>query len=264
MNELLYNLSEGGRMNGSLAVKTRDLSKHYDGLKAVDNLNLEIQEGISYGLVGPNGAGKTTTIKMLTGSIEPTSGTAEVLGETLGSKHLARKIGYMPQEFALYEGLTVDENLDLFGGLFDLEQERLKDRKREVLEFVGLEERRDSLVNNLSGGMKKRLSLATALFQEPQILFLDEPTVGVDPELKASFWENFKRLEEEGKTIVITTHYLAEASRCSRVGMMYEGDLIEEGTPRKSWRRRALQIWRMPFSRSLGGFREERERTILR
>ncbi len=215
------------------AIQTENLSKHYGELKAVDEVNLSISKGCIYGLIGPNGAGKTTLIKMFTGSLEPTKGSAKILNGRPGSAEVSSLIGYMPQRVALYGGLTIEENLDQFGGLYGLKDEELSEQKEKVLDFVGLKHRRKTILSELSGGMKKRVSLAISILHEPQLLLLDEPTVGVDPELKVEFWKNFKKLVQKGNTIVITTHYLAEAERCDQIGMLYEGDLILEDTPER-------------------------------
>ncbi|UCC93140.1 MAG: ABC transporter ATP-binding protein [Thermoplasmata archaeon] len=213
------------------AIEITGLTKRFGDLTAVDRLDLTIEEGEVYGLLGPNGAGKTTVIRILVGLAKPTEGRMTVMGRAVGDKDLARHIGYMPQELALYEALTVEENLDLFGGLFGLDVEGLDRRKAEVLDFVALSDRRYDLVQTLSGGMRHRVSLALTLLHEPDILFLDEPTVGVDPELRASFWDNFGRLKESGKTVVITTHYMDEAKHCDRIGLMHRGGLVAEGQP---------------------------------
>jgi ABC-2 type transport system ATP-binding protein len=213
------------------AIEIVDLTKRFGDLVAVDRFDLTIEEGEVYGLLGPNGAGKTTVIRVLVGLAKPTRGQIRVMGRPVGDRDLARRIGYMPQELALYEALTVEENLDLFGGLFGMRNDVLEDRKVFVLRFVALEERRGDLVHTLSGGMRHRVSLAISLLHEPDILFLDEPTVGVDPELRASFWDNFGRLKETGKTVVITTHYMDEAKHCDRIGLMHRGGLIAEGRP---------------------------------
>jgi len=215
----------------SFYVETRNLTKKYRNLVAVDRLNLRIKKGEIYGLVGPNGAGKTTTIKILCGILRATSGEAYILGRRLPDKRVMERIGYMPQETALYRGLTVKQNIEFFGSLYGLEREMLREKVEVLLKFVELEERGDEKVMNLSGGMMRRVSLVCSLVHEPDILFLDEPTVGVDPELRASFWGYFNRLRERGKTILITTHYMDEATRCHRVGFMREGRLIAEDTP---------------------------------
>ena len=220
----------GDRVN---TIETKGLTKRFGDLVAVDSLDIAIQPGEVYGLLGPNGAGKTTVIRILVGLTRPTEGEARVMGKKAGDKALAARMGYMPQELAVYDGLTVDDNLDLFGRLFGLRNEKLERRKVEVLRFVALEERRHDIVLNLSGGMRHRVSLAMALLHEPDVIFLDEPTVGVDPELRASFWENFGKLKRSGKTVIITTHYMDEARHCDRVGLMHRGKLVAEGSPKE-------------------------------
>jgi ABC-2 type transport system ATP-binding protein len=213
------------------AIEITGLTKRFGDLTAVDALDLTIQQGEVYGLLGPNGAGKTTVIRVLVGLAAPTEGQMKVMGRPVGDRELAQHIGYMPQELALYEALTVEENLDLYGRLFGLSDRDLETRQVEVLDFVALAERRSDLVHTLSGGMRHRVSLALSLLHEPDILFLDEPTVGVDPELRASFWSNFGRLKASGKTVVITTHYMDEAKHCDRIGLMHRGRLVAEGEP---------------------------------
>jgi ABC-2 type transport system ATP-binding protein len=213
------------------SIVVKGLTKRFGDLTAVDRLDIQVKTGEVYGLLGPNGAGKTTVIRMLVGLATPTEGEAKVMDRTAGFKDLAHRIGYMPQELALYDTLTVDENLDLFGGLFGMSNKDLQARKDHVLGFVALEARREDLIHTLSGGMRHRVSLAVALLHAPDILFLDEPTVGVDPELRASFWENFGRLKKSGKTVIITTHYMDEARNCDRIGLMHKGKLIAEGPP---------------------------------
>ncbi len=212
-------------------IRITGLTKRFGDLVAVDSLDITIEKGTVYGLLGPNGAGKTTVIRILVGLARPTEGSVTVMDKAAGDVDLAQRIGYMPQELAIYEALTVDENLDLYGRLFGMGNQKLEDRKAEVLRFVALGERRGDLVHTLSGGMRHRVSLAVSLLHEPDILFLDEPTVGVDPELRASFWENFGRLKESGKTVIITTHYMDEAKHCDRIGLMHRGRLVAEGKP---------------------------------
>lgn len=213
------------------AIRTSKLAKSFGSFRAIDGLDLEVRAGEVYGLLGPNGAGKTTAIKVLTGLLARSGGDAEVLGVTVPSKDNAANIGYMPQDTSLYLGLTVHQNLEFFGKLYGMDRQRILDREAVLLKFIDLERWRDSLVSTLSGGMKHRVSLACALMHEPKVLFLDEPTVGVDPELRVSFWEYFGKLKQNGITILITTHYMDEASHCDRVGFMRSGKLIAEGVP---------------------------------
>lgn len=217
--------------NGEYVVRTEDLRKEYGDIVAVRELELKVPSGCIYGLIGPNGSGKTTAIKVLMGLVKATSGKAEVLGRNVPIKGKDGRVSYMPQELALYTDLTVHENLQLFAELNGLEPSDLGKREREVLEVVGLWERKDDLVGQLSGGMQHRASLACAMINRPALMFLDEPTVGVDPELRAGFWEHFRALKAEGMTVVLTTHYMDEASRCDLVGMMHKGQLIAEGRP---------------------------------
>lgn len=209
------------------------MCKKFGNIVAIDNLDLMIPKGTIYGLIGPNGSGKTTTIKVLVGLLLPTSGTAEVLGEAVPMCLNLAKVSYMPQETAVYTDLTVGENLRLFANLYSLDKDLAERRIKDLLEMVELADRKDSVVSELSGGMKHRVSLASSLVNDPDLVFLDEPTVGVDPELRAGFWDHFERLKDSGKTIVMTTHYMDEAGRCDRVGMMRSGKLIAEGSPKE-------------------------------
>jgi ABC-2 type transport system ATP-binding protein len=218
-------------MDGTLVIETHELTKAYEDLVAVSAVDLRIRKGTIYGLIGPNGSGKTTTIKLLVGLLRPTKGTARVLDEDVPLRAGRPRIGYMPQDTAVYPDLTVHENLEFFGGLYSLEKKALGRREAELLKMIDLEGRRDSLVSKLSGGMKHRVSLACALIHDPDIVFLDEPTVGVDPELRAGFWEFFRTLKAAGKTVVLTTHYMDEAVKCEMIGMMRAGRLIAEGAP---------------------------------
>lgn len=215
------------------AILTDYLTKKFGDFTAVNNLNLMVEKGEIYGLLGPNGAGKTTLIKMLCSISSPTSGGARVLGEEIPDGNIASKIGYMPQETGIYLGLTVDQNMKFYGQIFNLESEKLEKRIVELLKFVDLEDWRYEMVENLSGGMKHRVSLACTLIHEPDLLFLDEPTVGVDPELRVSFWNYFGQLRDNGVTILITTHYMDEARRCDRIAFMQKGRLIAEDAPLK-------------------------------
>lgn len=215
------------------AISTHQLAKKFDDLVAVSDLNLKINRGVLYGLIGPNGSGKTTTIRMLVGILKATSGSAMVLGEKVPIAKNIAKIGYMPQETGIYSDLSAHENLELFSELYTMDKRIFDRREKELLEMIDLEERKDSLVSQLSGGMKHRVSLACALIHDPELVFLDEPTVGIDPELRAGFWKYFIGLKSKGKTIILTTHYMDEAQRCDIVGMMRAGELIAEGSPKK-------------------------------
>jgi ABC-2 type transport system ATP-binding protein len=197
-------------------VETTGLGKRYGKFNAVDHLDLRVKKGEIYGLLGPNGAGKTTTIKMLCGLLKISSGEAHVTGKHVPDKRIASDIGYMPQETALYPGLTVHQNIKFFGEIFGLSKREIEDREQRLLEFINLADWRDELVGNLSGGMKHRVSLACALVHEPPLLLLDEPTVN--------------EIKSRNRTIVITTHYMDEAGRCDRIGFMRNGNLIAEGT----------------------------------
>jgi ABC-2 type transport system ATP-binding protein len=213
------------------AILTNHLTKKFKDFTAVNNLDLKVKRGEIYGLLGPNGAGKTTIIKMLTSISNPTSGDAWVMGKKIPEDHIASKIGYMPQETGVYLGLTVDQNLKFYGRVFNLEKEEMEKREDELLKFVDLADWKHEMAENLSGGMKHRVSLACTLIHQPELLFLDEPTVGVDPELRVSFWNYFNQLRERGATILITTHYMDEARHCDRIGFMQRGHLIAEDTP---------------------------------
>ena len=183
------------------------------------------------GLLGPNGAGKTTLIRILLGLTRPSSGVAEVFGVRVPAPQVLLEVGYMPQNLAIYADLRVRQNLRLFGRLYGMATERIEERTRVVLDMVHLSERRNDRVSELSGGMQRRVSLAAALLTDPRLLLLDEPTVGVDPELRAEFWEHFAAFAAAGKTIVMTTHYMEEAAACDRVAMLHDGELLEYAAP---------------------------------
>jgi ABC-2 type transport system ATP-binding protein len=218
-------------MTNNLAVEVRNVSKRFGKIIALDSLFLNVGVGQIYGLVGPNGAGKTTLVKILCGLLASDKGEAFILGDKIPNRWISPVLGYMPQELSLYENMTVHQNLRFFGELYGLNPHELDSQERKVLEIVDLLNRRNSLVNKLSGGLKRRASLACTLIHEPKIVFLDEPTVGVDPELRISFWEHFRRLQSNGITFFLTTHYMDEAKRCDQVGFMHKGKLIANGTP---------------------------------
>ncbi len=233
--------AQGLEEQPELAVEARNLTKRFGKFVAVDHINLEIRRGENFGLLGPNGAGKTTTIRMITGVIKPSEGYVKVFGIDVARerKKVLKYIGYMPQKFSLYEDLTVEENIRLYGRLQGLTGSLLKERVKELLERFYLWEFRRRLAGKLSGGMKQRLALATALVHDPALLILDEPTAGVDPPLRRKFWEHFRELNREGKTILVTTHYMDEAENCDRLALMNRGRIIAEGTPREI-KRKAL------------------------
>jgi ABC-2 type transport system ATP-binding protein len=222
-------------------IQTVNLMKIYkEGkIRAVDNLNLKIQRGEIYALIGANGSGKSSTINMLTGSLYPTSGTIQVLGLPIPEKRreAAAQIGVAPQEYALYSDLTVEQNIWFFAKLYNMKRPAFEKHLDELLPILKLNERRQTTVSNLSGGMKRRTSIACALIHQPKIVFFDEATVGIDPVLRAFFWDYFRSLSKEGLTIVLTSHVMDEAERADRIGLMRAGKLIEEGTPEEIKRR---------------------------
>jgi ABC-2 type transport system ATP-binding protein len=215
------------------AVLTEKLTKQFGDIVAVDDLDLTVDRGEIYGFLGPNGAGKTTTIRMLCGILEPTSGDGRVLGYDIAgeAEQIKRRIGYMSQRFSLYEDLTVAENVDFYASIYGLVGPVKKERTEEVFETAGLEGRIGQLVGTLSGGQKQRLALGCALVHRPELLFLDEPTAGVDPVSRRDFWGLLYDLVAGGTTILVTTHYMDEAEHCNRLGFIYGGRLIAEGKP---------------------------------
>ncbi len=217
------------------AIVVKNLSRHFNGFKAVDNISFEVQRGEIFGFLGPNGAGKSTTIRMLNGLLLPTSGEGRVGGFDIirENDRIKQHIGYMSQRFSLYEDLTAEENLDFFGGVYGLATDRLHQRITEVLRLVGLEERRQETTRTLPLGLKQRLALASAIIHEPSILFLDEATSGVDPISRRNFWDLIYAMARQGVTILVTTHYMEEAEFCDRLVLIYQGRIIAQGTPRE-------------------------------
>jgi ABC-2 type transport system ATP-binding protein len=213
------------------AIVCRRVAKAFGPIRALEGVDLRVARGTLLGLLGPNGAGKTTLIRVLLGLTPMTSGKAWVLGAPVPSRAVLPRIGYMPQNLAVYTDLKVRQNLELFGRLHAVRPAELARRTAEALDLVHLSERRDTRVSELSGGMQRRVSLASALLADPELLLLDEPTVGVDPELRAEFWDYFQRLSSEGKTIVMTTHYMEEATRCGRVVLLHEGRVLADDRP---------------------------------
>ena len=197
------------------------------------NVSLEIRNGEVYGLLGANGAGKTTTIRMLCGLLDPTSGTMELggTGGNLRTEAVRKRIGYMSQKFSLYDDLTIRENLDFFSGVYGVPDQDREEKIRWVLSFSGLDGKENQITGSLPGGWKQRVAFGAAIMHEPDILFLDEPTSGVDPLARRAFWTMINRLADGGAAILVTTHYLEEAEQCNRLGMMVAGELVAEGTP---------------------------------
>jgi len=219
-------------MNG-FAVELDDLVKTFGSFVAVDHVSLKVQQGEIFGFLGPNGAGKSTAIRVLCGLLTPTSGRASVAGVdvSVDPERVRRHIGYMSQKFSLYDDLTVEQNIDFFTGMYGVPRERRKQRKDYVLQMANLTERRHSLTATLSGGWKQRLALGCAILHDPPVVFLDEPTSGVDPIARAAFWDLIRDLSRTGHTIFVSTHYMDEAENCHRLALMYRGKVIALGTP---------------------------------
>ncbi len=253
---------------GDYAVDVENLSKTFGDFTAVDGVTFHIQNGEIFGFLGPNGAGKTTTIRMLLGLLRPTGGRASVLGYDIVRRpeEIRKRIGYMSQRFSLYQDLTAGENLDFYGRTYGVRGERLRQRKRFVIEMAGLEGRERELTRNLSGGWKQRLALGAAILHEPEMLFLDEPTAGVDPISRRAFWDLLYELAEGGTTIFVTTHYMDEAEHCQDLAFIHAGRIIAQGAPEEikleKMRGQVLEIdcaqpdVSIGILRDMGGFEE--------
>ncbi|AZV45531.1 ABC transporter ATP-binding protein [Peribacillus asahii] len=218
----------------SISIAIEQVSKRFGKKVVLHEIDLQIEEGRIYGFIGPSGAGKTTLVKMIVGMDMPDSGTIHVLNEKVPNLALLQEIGYMAQADALYAELTGKENLTFFASLYKLNKTEMKNRIAYAAELVNLTNELNKKVSAYSGGMKRRLSLAIALIQNPKILILDEPTVGIDPELRLSIWNELLRLkDEEGKTIIVTTHVMDEAEKCDFVAMVRDGVILTRGTPQE-------------------------------
>lgn len=217
----------------AVAIGAENVSKVFGDFVAVKDVNLNIKYGEIYGLLGANGAGKTTTIKMLCGLLEPTGGIVELAGkrEQARSPEVRKRVGYMSQKFSLYDDLTIAENLEFFAGVYGVPREEREEKKRWVLEFSGLEGRAKMMTGDLPGGWKQRVAFGSAIMHEPSVLFLDEPTSGVDPLARRSFWKMINELADRKVAILVTTHYLEEAEQCNNLGFMVAGEVVAEGTP---------------------------------
>ncbi len=216
-----------------LAVEVEDLVKAFGSFVAVDHIHFEVKRGEVFGFLGPNGAGKSTTIRMLCGLLLPTSGKGKVAGFSITEEpeRIKQVVGYMSQKFSLYDDLTVMENLHFFGGIYGLSGSQQREREEEVLERVGIKDLRNRMTRTLAAGWKQRLALGCAILHRPSVLFLDEPTSGVDPLTRRSFWSLIQQMAEQGVTTFVTTHYMDEAEYCDRLALIYRGKIIAQGTP---------------------------------
>ncbi len=217
----------------SYAVSTEGLGKRFGKFQAVKNLNLAVDYGEIFGFLGANGAGKTTAIRMLCGLLLPSGGGGQVAGFDIWKENekIKQSIGYMSQKFSLYNDLTLAENIEFYGGVYGLNRKNLKEKREQLLSELGLTQEADRMTADMPLGFKQRLALGCALLHDPKIIFLDEPTSGVDPEARRNFWDLIYRLAERGKTVFVTTHYMDEAEYCHRVSIMYNGEIIALDKP---------------------------------
>ncbi|QQS35261.1 MAG: ABC transporter ATP-binding protein [Ignavibacteriales bacterium] len=217
------------------SIDVKDLTKKFGSFISVDNVSFTVKKGEVFGFLGANGAGKSTTIRMLCGILSPTSGDALVGGYSIMNEadKVKKNIGYMSQRFSLYNDLTVEENINFFGGVYGLDNGELKERKKWVLSIADLEGKENVLTDSLPGGIKQRLALGTAVIHRPEIVFLDEPTSGVDPISRRNFWDLINRLSSDGTTVFVTTHYLEEAEFCNNIILINAGKLVAEGNPKE-------------------------------
>jgi len=224
-------------------IETRSLSRRFGSLVAVRDVSLQVTRGEIFGVLGPNGAGKSTTIRMLCGILDPSGGSGTVVGYDIATQaeRIKERIGYMTQRFSLYEDLSVIENLTFYAGIYGVPRAQRRARVEAVLERSGLGARRRQLAGTLSGGWKQRVALASATIHEPPLLFLDEPTAGVDPVSRREFWEQIHALAADGTTVLLTTHYMDEAERCHRLAFIFGGQLLDVGTPEQIIERRRLR-----------------------
>jgi ABC-2 type transport system ATP-binding protein len=227
-----------------IVISTNRLERRFGKLMAVRDVNLEVKRGEIFGVLGPNGAGKSTTIRMLCGILTPSGGTGTVVGFDIlrDSERIKQNIGYMTQRFSLYEDLTVEENLQFYSGVYGMSGKRKVERIEQVLAKSNLLDRRHQLAGTLSGGWKQRVALASATIHQPPLLFLDEPTAGVDPVSRRDFWEHIHELANEGTTVLVTTHYMDEAERCHRLAFIFRGSLLDVGSPDEIIKRRELLV----------------------
>ncbi len=227
------------------AIVVEGLTRDFGKFRAVDQVSFRVHRGEIFGFLGPNGAGKSTTIRMLCGLLLPSGGRGSVAGLDVvaENKRIKQVIGYMSQRFSLYDDLTVQENLSFFGGVYGLSPGQVSRRSDEVLELVSLSDRRRDLTGTLSGGLRQRLALASAILHQPEILFLDEPTSGVDPNSRRNFWDIIGDMAAQGVTILVTTHYLDEAEYCDRLVLIYQGRVVAQGSPHELKHSLPSQVW---------------------
>ena len=234
-------------------IEAEHLSRRFGSLWAVRDVSLRVERGEIFGVLGPNGAGKSTTIRMLCGILDPTSGRGTVVGHDIAkdSEGIKQNIGYMTQRFSLYEDMTVEENLRFYASVYGMSGRARKQRIESVLDETGLRDRRNQLSGTLSGGWKQRVALASSTIHHPPLLFLDEPTAGVDPVSRREFWDQIHRISDEGTTVLVTTHYMDEAERCHRLAFIFRGELLATGTPLEVVERRNLSIIELETGRTL-------------
>jgi ABC-2 type transport system ATP-binding protein len=220
--------------NNNYAVKVHNLTRDFGSFRAVDNISFSVKAGEIFGFLGANGAGKTTAIRMLCGLLMPSSGEASVAGFDVykDPEKIKENIGYMSQKFSLYEDLTVRENIQFYGGIYGLSRKEISQKTEDLLHYLNLWQQADQLTAALPLGWKQRMALSVALLHEPKIIFLDEPTSGVDPVSRRNFWKLIYQMAEEGKTVFVTTHYMDEAEYCDRVSIMREGKIVEIDSPK--------------------------------
>jgi ABC-2 type transport system ATP-binding protein len=233
-------------------IHTEHLSRRFGSLMAVRDVSLSVRRGEIFGVLGPNGAGKSTTIRMLCGILDPSGGRGTVVGYDIAreAESIKQRIGYMTQRFSLYEDLSVVDNLLFYAGIYGIPRSRRRARVDEVLARSGLVERQNQLAGTLSGGWKQRVALASATIHEPPLLFLDEPTAGVDPVSRREFWDQIHRIASLGTTVLLTTHYMDEAERCHRLSFIFRGELLDVGTPAEIVERRHLRVAELEVDRA--------------
>ncbi|NOX88203.1 MAG: ABC transporter ATP-binding protein [Calditrichaeota bacterium] len=240
--------------NEKYAVVAKDLTRKFGAFTAVDHVSFSVSRGEIFGFLGANGAGKTTTIRMMCGLLLPTSGSALVAGFDVftQAEQIKQHIGYMSQRFSLYEDLTVLENIEFYGGIYGLSRKQIRRKSRELLAYLKLEDRANTVTAELPLGLKQRMALSTALLHDPEIIFLDEPTSGVDPDSRRQFWLLIYELAARGKTVFVTTHFMDEAEYCQRVSIMQEGRIIELDSPQNLKEKYKSESMQSVFLKAIG------------